>query len=104
MLANLAVAIAIVLSARRLRGNGFAWLVAGLLAVHEVIAQSNVRSAEWNPISPILSLLLLSLLAARLALGEFWVMPAVTFIASVIVQTHVGYLPEVLVIIAFAGG
>jgi hypothetical protein len=101
LLANLAVAIAIVLSARRLRGNSFAWLVAGLLAV---LALPFVRAGEWNPASPILSLLLLSLLGARLALGDFRVMPAFAFIASVIVQTHVGFLPEVLVVTGFAGG
>jgi len=102
LLVNLAVAIAIVLTARRLRGNDFAWLVAGLLAIFELIALPFVRTGEWNPVSPMLPLVLLSFLTARLALGAYTMLPACALIASGIVQTHVGYLPEVLALTGLA--
>jgi hypothetical protein len=103
LLVNLAVAIAIVLTARRLRGNEFAWLVAGLLAVFVLITLPFVRTSEWNPVSPILPLLLLSFLTARLALGAFGLWPVFALLGSAIVQTHVGFLPEVIALTVVAG-
>ena len=61
-----------------------------------LIAVPFVQTNEWNPVFPILPLALLSFLAARLALGGTWPLPAFVFIASVIVQTHVAFVPEVL--------
>lgn len=106
LLANAIAAITIVLLARRLRGDSFAWLVAALLAVVELVAMPFLQTAEWNPVAPIFPLIVLSFLAAALACGAIAVLPAFAFIASAIVQTYVGYLPEVAALcgVAAAGG
>jgi hypothetical protein len=95
LLVNAIAAIAIVLLARRLRGDSFAWLVAALLAVVELVAMPFLQTAEWNPVAPIFPLILLSFLAAALACGAIAVLPAFAFVASAIVQTYIGYWPEV---------
>ena len=106
LLANALAAVAIVLLARRLRGDPFAWLVAALLAVVELVAMPFLQTAEWNPVAPIFPLIVLSFLAAALACGAIAMLPAFAFIASAIVQTHLGYLPEVAALcgVAVAGG
>ena len=97
---NLAVVIALVMTARRVCSNLVAFTTATLLAVYELIALPFVQTNEWNPVFPILPLALLSFLTARLALGGTWALPAFVFIASVIVQTHVAFVPEVLTLSA----
>ena len=94
-LVNLVLAIALVLTARRLRGDAFAWLVAALLAIFELVALPFLQTSEWNPVAPILPLVLMSFLTARLALGGTAVLPVFALLASAIVQTHVAYVPEV---------
>jgi hypothetical protein len=95
LLSNLIVAIAIVLTARRLRGDSFAWVTAACLAVLELVAIPILPANYWNPVLPVLPLVLLSLLTVRLALGALTVLPAFLLIASAIVQTHVGFAPVV---------
>jgi hypothetical protein len=102
LLVNLGIAISIVFIARQLRGTAFAWSVAALLAVFELIALPFVRTGEWNPVSPILPLVLLSFLTARLALGHLRLLPVFALTASAIVQTHLGYAPEVAALAAVA--
>ena len=106
LVVNAIAAIAIVLLARRLRGDPFAWLVAALLAIAELVAIPFVQTGEWNPVSPMFPLVLLSFLGAALACGQIEMLPAFTFVASVIVQTHIGYVPEVAAVagVAAAGG
>lgn len=106
LVVNAIVAIAIVLLARRLRGDPFAWLVAALLAITELVATPFVQTGEWNPVSPMFPLVLLSFLGTALACGQIEMLPAFVFVASVIVQTHIGYLPEVAAVagVAAAGG
>jgi len=99
---NLVGAVAIVLVARRLRGDPFAWIVAALLAVLELVALPFLQTGEWNPVSPIFPLVLLSFLAAAVASGLIGLLPAFALIASAIVQTHIGYLPEVAVLCGVA--
>jgi len=94
--ANIATTVAIVVAARRLRGRLFALAVAALLAVYMLVGVPFLLANEWNPIFPVLPLALLSFLAACVASGDMRVVPAFAFVASVIVQTHVGYTPEVL--------
>jgi hypothetical protein len=103
---NAIAAIAIVLLARRLRGDPFAWLVAALLAIVELVALPFVQTGEWNPVSPIFPLVLLSFLAAAIGCGAIAMVPAFAFVASAIVQTHIGYVPEVAAVsgVAAAGG
>lgn len=106
LVVNAIVATAIVLLARRLRGDPFAWLVAALLAIAELVAIPFIQTGEWNPVSPMFPLVLLSFLGAALASGHIEMLPAFAFVASVIVQTHIGYLPEVAAVsaVAAAGG
>jgi hypothetical protein len=92
---NLASAIALVHSARALRGARFALVVAALLALYEAVEAPFSLSQEWNPVVPILPLGLLTVLSARLALRELAVLPAFAFVASAIVETHIGFLPVV---------
>jgi hypothetical protein len=100
LIANFATATALVLSARRLRGDLFALVVAVLLAVYETIAAPFPLSGEWNPMTPILPLALLVFLCVRLGSGGFGVLPLVVFVASAIVQTHVGFTPAALYLVA----
>ena len=91
-----AAAVAIVLTASRLRGGLFALAVAALLAVYSLVGLPFLLANEWNPILPILPLALLTFLAARMVGGHTRVLPGFTFVGSAIVQTHVGYAPEVM--------
>ena len=100
LLANFAAATALVLTARRLRGDLFALAVAVLLAVYETIAAPFPLSGEWNPMTPILPLALLVFLCVRLGSGGVGILPAVAFVASAIVQTHVGFAPAALYLVA----
>jgi hypothetical protein len=100
LIANFAAAATLVLTARRLRGELFALSVAALLAVYETIAAPFPLSGEWNPMTPILPLALLVFLCVRLGSGAVGVLPAVAFVASAIVQTHVGFTPAALFLVA----
>jgi hypothetical protein len=100
LVANFAAAFALVSTARRLRGEPFALVVAVLLAVYETIAAPFPLSGEWNPMTPILPLALLVFLCVRLGSGAFGVLPGVAFVASAIVQTHVGFTPAALYVVA----
>jgi len=100
LIANFACAIALVLTARRLRGDLFALAVAALLAVYETTAAPFPLSGEWNPMTPILPLGLLVFLCVRLGSGAVGVLPAVAFVASAVVQTHVGFAPAALYLVA----
>jgi len=100
LMANFAAATTLVLTARRLRGDLFALAVAVLLAVYETIAAPFPLSGEWNPMTPILPLALLVFLCVRLGSGGVGILPAVAFVASAIVQTHVGFAPAALYLVA----
>jgi hypothetical protein len=62
LLVNTIVAVGIVLVARRRRGDPFAWLVAALLAILELVAMPFVQTGEWNPVAPLLPLVLIDVL------------------------------------------
>jgi hypothetical protein len=95
LMVNVAAAVTTVLIANQLRGWLFAMTVAVLLGVFELVAVPFLIANEWNPIVPILPIVCLSMLTARLAsTGRLW-SPAFVFLASAIVQTHVGYFPAV---------
>jgi hypothetical protein len=100
--ANLAIAFALVLTARQLRGELFALVVAALLAVYGLVGVPSLLTNEWNPVFPILPLALLAFLAVHLALADTVLVPAFAFVASLIVQTHVAYAPEVIALSAMA--
>jgi hypothetical protein len=93
---NFAAATALVFSARRLRGDLFAFAVGVLLAIYEGIGAPFPLFGEWNPMTPILPLALLFFLAARLGGGAVGALPAVALVASAIVETHLGFAPVAL--------
>jgi hypothetical protein len=95
LLANATIMIAIVLSAWKLRGFTFAFLVAALLSVYILVAVPHLPTNEWNPVLPILPLVLLSLISVRMALGAVHLLPVFVFVASAVAQTHIGFIPEV---------
>jgi hypothetical protein len=100
LIANFAAATTLVWTARRLRGDLFALAVAVLLAVYETMAAPFPLSWEWNPVTPILPLALLVFLCVRLGAGGVGVLPAVAFVASAMVQTHLGFTPATLFLVA----
>ena len=100
LLANFTAATALVLTARRLRGDLFAFVAAILLTVYETVGAPFPLSGEWNPMTPVLPLALLLFLSVRLGRGELGPLPAISFVASAIVQTHVGFSPSVLYLVA----
>jgi hypothetical protein len=119
-LSSLTCAIASVLTARKLRGDFFAGAVAVLLGVYETLGVPFAMSSEWNPSVPLFPFVLMFFLAARLALGagggggssgrdgrsrrqaSAVALPAFAFVGSAVVQTHLGYLPEVVLLSAAA--
>jgi len=98
LVASLASSVALALNARRLRGDFFALMTATLLGIYQLLGVPASISSEWNPTVPMIPLALLTILAARLAVGQATaaVLIAFVFVASAIVQTHVGYVPVVL--------
>jgi len=124
LISNLVASIALVFTALRLRGPALALSLAGLLAVFDLIGAPYLLTDEWNPIWPMLWFALFTLLAARLSVRSVrlqpdplrlqpdpvplqpdpvrTILPAMAFVGSLIVQTHVGYALEVLAIAAFA--
>ena len=99
-LANYVTVVAIVLTARRLRGFTFATIVAALISCFALSGVPFLLANEWNPIFPMLPLVLLVLLSVQLSLGAGYPLPLFAFVASLIVQTHVGYVPAVCAIMA----
>lgn len=88
---NASAAVASVLAMRRLFGVVSALAAAALVTVYVSIGAPFVVTNEWNPILPILPLALLTILTVSFARGESTGLPLMAFLASAIVQTHVGY-------------
>jgi hypothetical protein len=96
LLSNASVALAMVFTARQMRGPVFGVAMAALLAIYTLVGLPFLITNEWNPIIPILPLALLLLLAVRLSLGARHLVPVYVFLASAIVQTHIGFLLPVV--------
>jgi len=99
---NFVAAIAIVVTASKLRGEVFGLATSLLLGMYETVAARFTLSDDWNPMVPVIPIALLTFLSVRLALGSIAVLPWVVFLASAIVQTHVGYAPPVFFLIGVA--
>ena len=82
------------------RRGGWRWTAGGTIAVYILVGAPFVVTNEWNPIIPMLPLALLTFLAMPLALGESRGLPIVVLLASVIVQTHVGYVAPIAALFA----
>lgn len=95
LLTNAASAVGIVLTSRRLLGDVFAWSIAAALALLELVALPFLPASMWNPVTPVLPLIFLSLLTVNVALGAVAWLPFCAFLASAIVQTHIGFGPAV---------
>jgi hypothetical protein len=100
--AQLVCAFAIAWAAYRLGGHRLAIATAALLAVFELIALPFLLGNEWNPIFPIVPLVLLCFLAALIARGRVALLPLFACLGSVIVQTHVGYALAVVGLSVYA--
>jgi hypothetical protein len=100
---QLICAAATVWAADRLGGRILATIVAALLGVFELVALPFLLGNEWNPIFPILPLILLCFLAALIARGVATLLPLFAFVGSVVVQAHVGYALAVVVLCVYAG-
>jgi len=96
--AQLICAAAIVWAADRLGGRLLAAIVAAVLSVFELVALPFLLGNEWNPIFPILPLVVLCFVGALIARGAATLLPLFALVASVIVQTHVGYALGVVVL------
>jgi hypothetical protein len=102
--ASLASSVALALNARRLRGDFFALGAIVLLGLYQLVGVPYAMSSEWNPTVPMLPLTVLSVLGARLAVGDatLGVLLGFVVVGSAIVQTHVGFVPVVSAISAVA--
>ena len=92
---NVLTAITLVLTVRRLFDATVALVAAALIAVYVLVAAPFLPANEWNPILPMLPLALLTLLTTRISIGHDEALPATALLASLIVQTHVGYGAEI---------
>ncbi|MEP7051147.1 MAG: hypothetical protein ABJB12_12385 [Pseudomonadota bacterium] len=90
---NFTAAIALVINADKLRGELFALATALLLAMYAAVGARFGLSEDWNPVVPVLPLALLLLLSVRIAQGAIEILPWFLFVASAMVQTHLGFLP-----------
>ena len=85
---NTVTAVALVLTIQRLLRFATAIARAALLSVFVSVGAPFVATNEWNPIITMLPLVLF--MAVPLTLRESTGLPIVAFLASAIVQTHVG--------------
>ncbi len=93
LLFNMASAAASVLVAWRLAGRGAAFLAAVAFAVFASHLGPSLLANPWNPFATILPFTLALFLCWGLVEAGLSYLPGVAFLASVLVQTHVGYLP-----------
>jgi hypothetical protein len=101
LFSNLTASLFIVANARHLGGELFALVVALLLSIYDMSGSRFSVADAWNPLIVVLPFGLLCLISVRIARGELRLSPAAIFLASVIVQSHIGYLASVLVALAF---
>lgn len=100
LIVNLACAAVLLLCLRRFGGAGAAyaavlWLGVLYFRTGHVPGWDfgDLLGSSWNPHIAMLPLAILVVLCAALASGELIVLPAMTAVASLVVQTHVGFLP-----------
>jgi hypothetical protein len=97
-----AAALGVVLLAYRLCGLAFSLLMAALVGVYVLVGAPYLLANEWNPIVPILPLACAAVTAACISRGDAGLWPVFAFVASAIVQTHVGFAPSAVVLAIFA--
>jgi hypothetical protein len=98
ILLNLASVAGLALVAFRILGVRRAAPVVALLAGLVSFLGPSILGSAWNPHVTILPFALFLFLAAAFALKGPWYLPAAAFVASGIVQTHLGYVPIVAVV------
>jgi hypothetical protein len=101
---NALAVVGIMLVARR-RG-GLAVLVVTALVVEILVLRLGAQFTRdvWNPYVTVLPFLLLVLLAWTMSCGDRWALPVSAFVASFVVQTHVGYALPAAALLAFGIG
>jgi hypothetical protein len=97
-----AAALGVVLLAYRLRGLAFALLMAAMVGMYVLVGAPFLLANEWNPIIPILPLAFASMAAACISRGGAGLWPVFAFVASAVVQTHVGFAPMIVALAVFA--
>src|SRR4051794_13567426 len=98
---NLVVLVAIALVVRRL-DRLLAVCALPVLALLVLCLGARFLADPWTPYLPVLPLALLVPVAWGHARQARWALPAMLFLASVIVQAHLGFLPVVVAIVAYA--
>jgi len=93
---NAAMVVAVAAVAWRRGRAVFVVMTMGALAVLFHALGPVVLRDPWNPYLTLLPLLLLTLLAWSIAEGDRWMWVPFAFVASMEIQSHVGYLPMVV--------
>ncbi len=98
---NLAVLVAIALVVRRL-DRLLAVCALPVISLLVLCVGARFLADPWNPYLPVLPLALLVPVAWGHGRQARWALPAMLFLASLIVQAHLGFLPVVAAIVAYA--
>jgi hypothetical protein len=79
-----------------------ATLVAFLLVVRTLGPE--FLGDDWNLTITVLPYALLAFLTWSMLAGEMWALPAAAFVASFLVQTHIGFLATAVPLLALGAG
>src|SRR5262249_42770976 len=91
VLINAAAVVGVVLIARRRGGLPMMLLTVVSVEVLLLGLGSQFVRDDWNPYVTVLPFLLLIFLAWSMSCGETWALPVAAGVATLIVQSHVGY-------------
>jgi hypothetical protein len=95
----LSVGVAARVLARRREAAGFA-IVFFILALLIFLRVPLLLASAWNPHPPVVAFVALLVLCADCLCGRFRRLPLIVLFASFIVQTHVGYAPVAVALVA----
>lgn len=99
---NALAVVAIGWGGRRLGGaRAEVWMLCGAAALGWVMG-SELLVDLWQPHALLLPVLLTLVLAACVAVGRTWALPALMFVASVVVQTHLGHAVVISIVVVTA--
>ena len=97
-----AAIVAIAMLAYRKRGLRFLAGVLALVGLSYGAAGARMLLEPWNPRVAFPFAILFLLLAWFIAAGDAWLLVPTAFVASFLVQSHVGYLPLVLAVVGLS--
>ena len=107
LLINLATLVALIVVVLRVGDRYLDWSLMGTLAIFllrpgPAPPVGALLASPWNPHIVILPLGLLIVLCAALAIGRTSVLPAIAFVATFVIHTHVGLALAALALVAAA--